>query len=84
VGDSIYLPHEGGGWPYLAGWLDCISRKIVSWDMRDTMSEGFVSEVLRHALVVRRPLAGLVVHSGQSSQYTATRFKDLLARQGTV
>ena len=40
------------------------------------MPEDLVSEAPRRALVVRRPPAGLVVHSDQGSQYTATRFKD--------
>jgi len=82
VGDITYLPRQGGGWLYLAVWLDRCSRKIVGWDVRDTMPEDLVSEALRRALVVRRPPAGLVVHSDQGSQYTATRFKALVARHG--
>ena len=34
--------------------------------------------------MVRRPPAGPAVQSDQGSQYTATRFKDLLARHGAV
>ena len=82
VGDITYLPRQGGGWLYLAVWLDRCSRKIVGWDVRDTRPEDLVSEALRRALVVRRPPAGLVVHSDQGSQYTATRFKQLLTRYG--
>ncbi|WP_234795099.1 IS3 family transposase [Hymenobacter arizonensis] len=87
VGDITYLPYrvrprQGGGWLYLAAWLDRCSRKIVGWDVRDTMPEDLVSEALRRALAVRRPPAGLVVHSDQGSQYTATRFKDLVAKHG--
>jgi len=63
VGDITYRPRQGGGWLYLAVWLDRCSRKVVGWDVRDTMPEDLVSKVLRRALVVRRPSAGLVVHS---------------------
>ena len=84
VGDITYLPRQGGGWLYLAVWLDRYSRKIVGWDVRDTMPEDLVSEALRRALVVRRPPAGLVVHSDQGSQYTATRFKNLGATHGAL
>ncbi len=84
VGDSTYLPRQGGGWLYLAVWLDRCSRKVVGWDVRETMPEDLVSEALRRALAVRRPSAGLVVHSDQGSQYTATRFKALLARHGAT
>ena len=84
VGDITYLPKQGGGWLYLATWLDRCSRKVVGWDLRESMPEDLVSEALRRALAVRQPAAGLVVHSDQGSQYTATRFKDLLARHGAV
>ncbi|GAB3843704.1 hypothetical protein GCM10028822_00160 [Hymenobacter terrigena] len=84
VGDITYLTRQGGGWLYLAVWLDRCSRKIVGWDVRDTMPEDLFSEALRRALVVRRPPSGLVIHSDQGSQYTATRFKDLVAHHGAL
>ena len=84
VGDITYLPKQGGGWLYLATWLDRCSRKVVGWDLRASMPEDLVSEALRRALAVRQPAAGLVVHSDQGSQYTATRFQDLLVRHGAL
>ena len=68
----------------MAAWLDCCSRKVVGWDVRNTMPEDLIREALCRALVVCRPPAGLVVHSDQGSQYTATRFKDLLARHSAL
>ncbi|MBG8553084.1 transposase [Hymenobacter sp. BT594] len=47
----------------------------------DVYKQALVSKALRRALVVRRPPAGLVVHSAQGSQYTATRFKQLLRQR---
>jgi putative transposase len=76
------LPRQGGGWRYLAVWLDRCSRKVVGWDVRETGPEDLISEALHCALAVRRPPAGLIVHSAQGNQYAATRFKDLLARHG--
>ena len=64
----------------MATWLDRHSRKVVGWDVRQTMPEDLVSEVLRRALAVRQPTAGLVVHSDQGSQYSSTAFKALLYR----
>ena len=52
--------------------------------MRDTIPKDLVSQALRRTLVVRRPPAGLVVHSNQGSQYTATRFKDLVVKHGAL
>ncbi len=82
VGDITCLPKQGGGWLYLASWLDACSRKVIGWDVREIMPEDLVSEALRRALAVRQPAAGLIVHSDQGSQYTATRFGELLARHG--
>lgn len=84
VAELTRLPRQGRGWLYLAVWLDRCSRKVVGWDVRDPMPEDLVSEALRRALAVRRPPAGLVAHSDQGSQYTATRFKDLIARHGAL
>ena len=82
VGDITYLPRQGGVWLYFATWLDRCSRKVVGWDLRNTMPEDLVSEALRRALSVRQLAAGLVVQSDQGSQYSVTRFKDLLAHHG--
>ena len=77
-----YLPRQGGGWPYLATWLDRCARKVVGWDVRETRPGNLVGRALRRALALRRPPAGLLVHSDQGSQYAATRFKQLLTRYG--
>jgi putative transposase len=84
VGDITYLPLQGGGWLYLATWLDRYSRKIVGWDVCESMPEDLVSEALRRALAVRQPAAGLLVHSDRGSQYAATNFKALVARHQAV
>jgi putative transposase len=84
LGDITYLPKQGGGWLYLATWLDRYSRKIVGWDLRASMAEDLVSEALRRALAVRQPAAGLVIHSDQGIQYSATNFKALVARHDAL
>ena len=84
MGDITYLPKQGGGWFYLATWLDRYSRKVVGWDVRESMPEDLVSEALRRALAVRQPAAGLVVHSDQGRQSAAANFEVLLARHEAV
>jgi transposase InsO family protein len=82
VGGIRYLPRQGGGWLYLAVWLDRCSRKMVGGDVRDTVPEDPVSEALRRALAARRPPAGLAVHSDQGSPCTATRLQARVAKHG--
>jgi len=47
--------------------LNRCSRKVIGWDVRDTVPEALRSEALRRALAVRRVPIGLVVHSDQDS-----------------
>ena len=51
------------GWLYLAIVLDLFSRKIVGWAISDRMKKGLAMEALRRALVLRKPLPGLIHHS---------------------
>ena len=37
--DITYVPTDEG-WLYLAGVIDCFSRKIVGWSMADHMRDG--------------------------------------------
>ena len=60
VGDIRYLLRQGGGWLYIVVWFDHFSRKIVGWDVRDTMPKDLVSETLRRAMAVRRPRPDLL------------------------
>ncbi len=53
---------------YLASLLDCFSRKVVGWSMRDDMQAELVVDALEMAIARRRPQPGLVHHSDQGSQ----------------
>jgi len=82
VGDITYLPLQGGGWAYLATWLDLYSRKIVGWRVAETMTADLVVEALAQVIRRERPAAGLIVHTDRGGQYVATEFRALLNREG--
>lgn len=63
VDDITYLPKQGGSLLYLVTWLDRYSRKVVGWDVRQSMHEALVSEALRRALAVRQPAAFIKLNS---------------------
>jgi len=70
------------GWLYLAAILDLFSRKIVGWAMSDRINTDLTLAALRMAIRQRRPGPGLVHHSDQGSQYTDSRYQDVLKANG--
>ena len=83
--DITYIPTRQG-WLYLAGVLDCYSRKIVGWSMDTTMKAQLVADALEMALVGRKPRAGswagLLHHSDRGSQYACEAYQSLLIEHG--
>lgn len=71
--DFTYIP-TGEGWLYLAGALDCFSRRLVGWGMAEHMRTQLVVDALQMAVTQRQPGDGLVHHSDRGSQYTAIAF----------
>jgi putative transposase len=67
---------------YLASVIDCFSRKVVGWSMREEMPAELVVDALEMALSRRRPTAELVHHSDQGSQYVSLLFGRRLREAG--
>jgi putative transposase len=59
---------------YLASVLDCFSRRVAGWSLREHMRAELVVEALEMALSRRRPAGPLVHHSDQGSQYVSLAF----------
>lgn len=70
--DIKYVP-TWQGTLYLASVLDCYSRRVVGWSMRDQMPAELVLDALEMAISRRRPAGQLVHHSDQGSQPTLNR-----------
>ena len=66
------------GWVYLAAVMDLCSRRIVGWSIRCSLETSLVKEALEQALVVRRPVPGLLHHSDRGIQYASSAFRALL------
>lgn len=77
VTDITYID-TAEGWLYLAPVLDLFSRKVVGWAMSDHMQTSLVEDALGMALARRHPVAGLLHHSDQGSQYTSAAYQQLL------
>lgn len=84
VCDFTYI-ETGEGWLYLAVVLDLFSRRVIGWAMRDTMDTPLVEAALHMAVDDRQPAPGLLHHSDQGCQYTATNYLSFLtAAQATL
>ena len=79
--DITYVPSDEG-WLYLAVVMDCFSRRIVGWSMRDHLRVELVSEALQMALQRRRPRGGLLHHSDRGCQYACGDYRKRLAAHG--
>jgi putative transposase len=73
VADIKYIP-TAAGWLYLAAVVDCFSRRVVGWSMRNDLRAELVVDALELAVARRRPGPGLVHHSDQGSQYVSLLF----------
>jgi putative transposase len=82
VSDITYLPLRNEKWAYLATWMDLFSRKIVGWQVADSMTAELVIEALKKAILRERLPAGLIVHSDRGGQYVDTEFRRLLQQHG--
>ncbi len=77
AGDITYIPTRRGGL-HLAVLLDLYSRRVIGWAMSAHPNLRLVTDALRMAILQRRPKPGLIHHSDQGSQYSASAYRRLL------
>ena len=81
VADIKYIP-TATGWLYLAAVVDCFSRRVVGWSMRDDLRAELVVAPLEMAVARRRPRPGLIHHSDQGKQYVSLLFGERCREAG--
>jgi len=77
VGDITYVD-TAEGWLYLACVMDLASRRIVGWSMGERMKTELVNEALKSAYWLRKPNAGLIIHTDRGSQYASDKHRKLI------
>ena len=81
VADITYIA-TAQGWLYVAGVLDCYSRRIVGWSMSESMPTELISDALNMAILRRSPEGELLHHSDRGCQYTSEDYRRLLENNG--
>lgn len=84
VGDITYIPMSGGGFCYLAVWMDLYSRKIKGWHLDMHMKEELVIMALRNAFSRGSVPKGMVLHSDRGGQYAGKAFRKLIRARDIV
>jgi putative transposase len=86
--DITYVPTDQG-WLYLAGVLDCFSRKIVGWSMAEHLQTTLASDALEMALQQRalqnrteQTADALLHHSDRGVQYASDDYQHRLKSRG--
>lgn len=83
AGDITYIPTQEG-WLYLAGIMDCYSRRIVGWAMDQNLDTQLVLSAWNMAWTHRQPAPALVFHSDRGCQYASADFRQALAHTQTL
>jgi putative transposase len=78
VGDITYVPLKGGGWCFLAVWMDLFSRKVTGWQLLNHMKEGLIVQAFKKSWSNRKAVKGLIIHSDRGGQYAGNIFRKLI------
>jgi transposase InsO family protein len=81
VADLTYI-RVGNEWRYLAVVLDVYSRKVIRWSLGSRKTADLTLRALRHALRVRVPRPGLILHTDRGVEYEAYLSQNELGRHG--
>ena len=84
VVDITYIPLASGQFAYLSLVLDLFSRKVVGWELAETMTEPLVLASLKQAIQARQPSPGLLHHSDRGGQYAGKQYRAILRRAGSI
>jgi len=79
-GADLTYVRLGAGFCYLAVLIDLFSRRIVGWNLSESLEAQGALSALEMALVSRRPAAGWVHHSDRGVQYACGDYVRRLQR----
>ena len=77
AGDITYL-QAGGKTVYLAVIMDLYARRIIAWQLKESMDAALVCDLFKQAMYLRGYPSDLLFHSDRGSQYTSADFVQLL------
>lgn len=83
LSDITYVP-TAEGWLFLAAVMDLHSRRIIGWNLSETLTTPLALAALQMALTHRQPPAQVLHHSDRGCQYASADYQAVLATRGLV
>jgi putative transposase len=83
VTDITYMRTQEG-WLYLAVVLDLFSRQVVGRTMQSRIDKELVLNALLMAILKRKPIQSVMVHSDQGSQFSSYEWQGFLKEHNLV
>jgi transposase InsO family protein len=69
---------------YLAVILDAFSRKVIGWELGQTLTARLSIAALEKAITERQPPHSVVHHSDRGIQYACSQYVEILRRHGMI
>ena len=82
--DISYIKTIHEGTFFLISFIDLFSKKVVSWNLFDDQKTDKVLLVLKKAISIRHPSAGLIIHSDKGSQFRSSLYRTFLKSHNFV
>ncbi len=77
VGDITYI-RVASHWVYLSVFIDLYSRKVVGWDLNESLAADSTCKALEKYIYAYGSPRGFMVHSDRGIQYASEQFRSLL------
>lgn len=74
--DITYIKLNDGTCAYLASVMDYYSRKVIAYELSKNMTTDLILRVLDKAFKIRKPKAGIILHSDKGAQYRSDSYKN--------
>jgi len=83
VGDITYI-RVASHWMYLSVFIDLYSRKVVGWDLSETLEASSTCKALEKYFYKYSAKRGVLIHSDRGIQYTSDNFRKILKKEKAV
>jgi transposase InsO family protein len=80
VADITYIPLVNTRFAYLALTMDLFSRRVLGWELAESMGQSLILASLQQAIRARQPRRGLIHHSDRGGQYAGGAYRAVLRR----